>query len=34
MNYGDGTIQDLGAITGTAIALHHVYQSAGPSPLR
>ncbi len=25
MDYGDGTTQPLGAITGTAIALHHVY---------
>ena len=25
MDYGDGTVQNLGAITGTSIALHHVY---------
>jgi Big-like domain-containing protein/PKD domain-containing protein len=29
MDYGDGTIQPLGAITGTAIALHHVYLTGG-----
>jgi PKD repeat protein len=29
MDYGDGTIQNLGAITGTTIALHHVYQAGG-----
>jgi hypothetical protein len=29
MDYGDGNVQDLGAITGTAIALHHVYQTGG-----
>ena len=29
MDYGDGTIQPLGAITGTAIALHHVYITGG-----
>ena len=29
MDYGDGTVQNLGAITGTNIALHHVYQSGG-----
>ena len=29
MDYGDGTTQPLGAITGTAIALHHVYVSSG-----
>ena len=29
VNYGDGTTQDLGAATGTAISLHHVYQNGG-----
>ena len=29
MDYGDGTVQNLGAITGTNIALHHVYQNGG-----
>ena len=29
MDYGDGTVQNLGAITGSNIALHHVYQSGG-----
>jgi hypothetical protein len=29
MDYGDGTTQPLGAITGTSIALHHVYLTAG-----
>ena len=29
MDYGDGTIQPLGAITGTSIALHHVYLTGG-----
>src|SRR5262249_50299406 len=29
MNYGDGTTQSLGAITGTSIALHHVYAAPG-----
>jgi hypothetical protein len=29
MDYGDGTTQPLGAITGTSIALHHVYVASG-----
>jgi hypothetical protein len=29
MDYGDGTTQPLGAITGTTIALHHVYVASG-----
>jgi hypothetical protein len=29
MDYGDGTVQNLGAITGTTIALHHVYLAGG-----
>jgi len=29
MDYGDGIIQNLGAITGTSIPLHHVYQAGG-----
>ena len=29
MDYGDGTIQPLGAVTGTSISLHHVYQAGG-----
>jgi Big-like domain-containing protein/PKD domain-containing protein len=29
MDYGDGTTQPLGAITGTSIALHHVYVTSG-----
>jgi hypothetical protein len=29
MDYGDGNIQSLGAATGTAIPLHHVYQLGG-----
>jgi adhesin/invasin len=29
IEYGDGSIKDLGAITGTAIPLHHVYVAAG-----
>ena len=29
MDFGDGTTQQLGAITGTSIALQHVYQTSG-----
>ena len=29
MDYGDGTTQPLGAITGTSITLHHVYVASG-----
>jgi hypothetical protein len=29
MDYGDGTLQPLGAVTGTSINLHHVYQAGG-----
>jgi PKD repeat protein len=29
MDFGDGTTQQLGAITGTTIALHHVYTASG-----
>ena len=29
IDYGDGRRQDLGAATGTAITLHHVYQNSG-----
>lgn len=29
IDYGDGQRQDLGAVTGTSIALHHVYQNSG-----
>jgi PKD domain-containing protein len=29
VDFGDGTVTPLGAITGTSIALHHVYQAGG-----
>ena len=29
IDYGDGTRTPLGPVTGTAIALHHVYQNGG-----
>jgi hypothetical protein len=31
IDFGDGTTTALGAVTGTAIALHHVYQNGGQS---
>jgi len=31
MDFGDGSVQDLGAATGTSISLHHVYQTGGQS---
>jgi len=33
VDFGDGTSTPLGAVTGTAIALHHVYQNAGQYPV-
>jgi Bacterial Ig-like domain (group 1)/PKD domain len=33
IDFGDGTSTPLGAVTGTAIALHHVYQNAGQYPV-
>jgi hypothetical protein len=29
MDFGDGTVEPLGAVTGSNIALHHVYQNGG-----